>query len=199
MNSIALYYFLEFIEKKKCWDYTITLLDFWVSAEKYKRLIWRIGSGIVASGQTKKIEKLSATAHERLQKEVSKIYDQYLKTGLAQNNRIQCNSIILASFQRYIESASDPTVEFAPDDYQCVIKAQRKVYLDLQRNFNEFEHSPSYFQLSNVLETERATMKNPKKDYNDDSTKIDAYDNSALLTSLSLALAESCKYLFKVR
>jgi hypothetical protein len=42
-------------------------------------------------------------------------------------------------------------------------------------------------------------MKNPKKDYNDDSTKIDAYDNSALLTSLSLALAESCKYLFELR
>jgi hypothetical protein len=193
MNSAELFYFLEFIEKKKNWSETIRCMRFWAVAEKYRRLVWRIGSGIVAANSEEnlksndKIESFSLSSHARLQKEVLKIYEEFINPDSTSGNIKKVNTTNLKSYQRYIKALSDPKSVFQADDYLCVVRTQKKVGQELQVVFNDFEHSTSYFQLSNVLEKERATRKGPKvKKFNIKS--LDIVENSALISSLSKSL-----------
>lgn len=186
MRSTSLYYFMEFLEKYD-WKRNMDLLRFWASTEKYRRLVWRIGAGIVAS--TAKAEEFSPASHLRLQKEVLRIYETFLSSEHISEPLLTLSPLILESYHRYTAPLQDKDSKFYADDYLCVIKTQKRIWVELEKTYNDFQHSDSFFQLSSELEKFKVLQ---TENLFQAEYFVDSFESSALMTSLEAALCESC-------
>ena len=154
MPSLSLFYFLDFLEGKKDIHSAMHNLRFCQAAEKYRRLVWRLTTGILEEYspfiapsvvQSAKTENFTRDTHSRFQKEVKKIYKAFF---LSSTYTIDVSKDVLASFKRYVDALEKPSLSeaFSQDDYQCVLKAQQTVILQLEDAFDEFLHTDSYFK-----------------------------------------------------
>jgi hypothetical protein len=197
MHSTSLFYFLDFLEKKNDWGKSLNLLRFWAATEKFKRLVYRIGNGILTEPSTfyneQKVEEFSFASHTRLQKEILKIYESFE----LEKNELNFSPQIIDAYKRYIKPLSDPNSEFLADDYLCVFKTQRKLHQELEKVFEEFQHSNSYFKWSSEILKSKVIQETPLLSQTDvfiisDDDWIDVFEESALMNSLEISLFDAC-------
>lgn len=105
IKSPGLFYFLDYLAKEPD-SQAAAKLRFWLSAESYQRLVWRISHGVGSTDNEKpwgkqtdpdKIDILPLESHLRLRKEV---YQIYLENLVPISAIFPAN--ILNSFERYI-------------------------------------------------------------------------------------------------
>ncbi|KAI8907340.1 hypothetical protein EDD86DRAFT_209350 [Gorgonomyces haynaldii] len=185
-KSSSVIYFLEFLEKKKD-PISMQKLKFWLHAESYRRLVWRISTGIISTDDlafepetNEKIDFLPLEAHDRLRRQVQEIYLKHVAPISD-----QFPNYLLDSFERYIAPLLSDMEESKDDDYLCVVKAQAHILSDLQSYFAEFQHSDSFFKFTSDQEKQRITQ---RQDTSDTSYKQVYYDESNLMKSLSREL-----------
>jgi hypothetical protein len=189
MHSTSLFYFLDFLEKKKSVN-SLHLLRFWAATEKYKRLVCRIGTGIVSDGIG--VQPLTDASHHRLQIEVQKIYETFILQG----NLIRFSPLLIEAYERYILPLSKTGSKFYSDDYKCVLKTQVRIKEELDKVFEEFQHSNSFFQWSSEMQTSKV-IKNEVSNGNIPADRhkgdwLETFEGSALMNSLEDALFDAC-------
>jgi hypothetical protein len=104
-RSSSVFYFLEFLAKLPEAAVATAKLRFWLNAEGYRRLVWRLGAGVVSNyapnawdvTEPEKIDMFTHETHLRLRKEVYQIYTKTLAPILQ-----YFPAKILNSFERYI-------------------------------------------------------------------------------------------------
>jgi hypothetical protein len=197
MQSLSLYYFLEYLELKTEFSVSIIFLRFSQAAENYRRLVSRVNTGILINSDfnhendlTISLENLgdfSSESHARFQKEVYKIYSTFLSSTAP---RLGLSRDILESFKRYIQSLEKGT-SFRSDDYLCVMKAQKQVLIQLDDYFSEFLHSDSYFRWVRDLQRIRMLKMPPHPPgFNYDNSL--QCEGSALMNDLENELLDIC-------
>ncbi|KAI8897883.1 hypothetical protein BC833DRAFT_620829 [Globomyces pollinis-pini] len=205
MHSNSLFHFMDFLEKRKDSAMSICMLRFWAACERYRRLIWRIGNGMVADSskgvwstdETEQYEHLTVDAHVRLRKEVAKIYGQFLDRSIAPETLIEIDGSIRQSYERYIAAELDESLLRAfPDDYLCVLRSQRQILQKLELIFYDFQNSESFF----LLRSENQMSKLNQREYvkggpNHLILAKSEYDRSVLLKVLLKELNLSCQRL----
>ncbi|KAJ8331034.1 hypothetical protein O5D80_001043 [Batrachochytrium dendrobatidis] len=168
-TSSSIYYFLDFLEKHDGGSGVIKL-RFWFSAEKHRRTIWRIGSGLgwkeLPAAQSdfdilEPVEAIPSIAHDRLRKDALRIFRTYLAPCPPTAAQIQVPQNVIESFHRYLKpllrsDMNDSFHEANDEDYNCVTLAQQTVQADLEKLFKAFLHSESYFRW--LSERERAKV-----------------------------------------
>ncbi|KAJ3275847.1 Intermediate filament protein [Terramyces sp. JEL0728] len=185
IQSTSLFYFIDYLGKRKDSAKCMNQLRFWASAEKYRRLIWRINVGIVTdTNQTiadspDKSEIFSGEAISRIQREALKLYNTHVSPDLPSTLGVTISPSLLEQFQRFVgplisQNAQSPL----HDDYLCVIKVQSEVLNSLESIFNDFQNSESFFKWT----SESQSSKILNKDQSIQNTKLDV--KSGLLKSL---------------
>jgi hypothetical protein len=151
IKSPAVFHFLKFIGNQSDFKISAAKLRFWLVAESYRQLVWRLGNGVVSNDAAKywdrasepnKIDILSLESHSRLRNEAHQIYVE----NMAPIN-VLFPSTILNSFERYIAPLLAPGSVCLDDDYLCVVKAQTIITNDLNSYFSKFLHSDAYFKV----------------------------------------------------
>jgi hypothetical protein len=197
MHSTSLFYFLDFLEKKKDGGKSLTLLRFWAATEKYKRLVWRVGSGLLSEPLVRnsnlQVEEFSPATHLRLQKEVHKIYETFLEN----QSTLTIDVSILEAYRRYIAPLSQPGATFYAADYMCVFKTQHCIHEELEKTFDEFQHSNSFFQWASEIHKSKIIQDTPLLSQASaflvgDDDWISVFEESALMNSLEDALLDAC-------
>jgi PX domain len=122
--------------------------------------------------------EFSQDSHSRLQKEVSKIYDNHLKENLG----LLLPPAITQSFTRYLTTA------FEAEDYMCVLNAQDFFMDELEDLFTEFAHSESFFKWSGEYSRLKAIRNQPYQF----SGYMEVSDGSAMMNGMENELTEAC-------
>jgi hypothetical protein len=196
MHSTSLFYFLDFLEKKHDGK-SLTMLRFWAATEKYKRLVWRIGVGLLNEPSNlyneEKVEEFTSATHSRLQKEVAKIYE----TFITNQTLLKLSPQVLDAYQRYIQPLTTPDSKYYADDYLCVFKTQKRLQEELEQVFEGFLHSNSFFQWSSETQKSKIIQDIPLLNQSDafivgDEDWVDVFEESALMNSLEDALFDAC-------
>ncbi|KAJ3313238.1 Intermediate filament protein [Boothiomyces sp. JEL0838] len=193
MQSTSLFYFIDYLGKRKDSAKCMNQLRFWASAEKYRRLVWRINVGIVTDSTQvyheypDKAEQFSGEAMIRMQREALKLYNSYISPELPPNLCVCVTQPTLEIFQRFVGPLINHNSQpLQHDDYLCVIKAQSETVNSLEGVFNDFQNSESFFKWA----SESQTSKIINKDQSLQNTKLDV--KSGLLKSLMKELQAIC-------
>ncbi|KAJ3304517.1 Intermediate filament protein [Kappamyces sp. JEL0829] len=196
MESLSLYYFLEYLEAKTDFDKSMNMLRFCLAAENYRKMVWRVNTGVLeepkspVSSNGASIENLSdfpPDMHIRFQKEVQKIHAEFL----ASPSKLGLSHEISESFKRYMQGL-EKRAKFKNDDYLCVMKAQKQFLLQLDEFFNEFIHSDSYFRWVRDLQRIRVLFPDGMQTHLSFEDNLEVFEESALMNTIENELLESC-------
>ena len=198
IHSMSLYYFIDFLEKRKDRVSALDMMKFWASAENFRKLVWRLGSGIVSGGSTSQYgvttQSFSFDTHRRLQKETTTIYNDFIAVDPA---RIELPIETLDSILRYINAKNLQELEVSFSD-NGLLRAQKYVRGKIDALFDLFCNSNSYFQLSSELQKAKLAS-NDRTDVAKNSginSTLKAMEGSALMVALDKVLLLSCGYLY---
>ncbi|KAJ3056478.1 Intermediate filament protein [Rhizophlyctis rosea] len=171
-RSTSLYYFLDYLEKRDD-KRGMAKVRFWLAAEKYRKLVWRLMHGIVPS-DAHPASNEPVSEHEgevvgilmRLQKEAARIYHAFLAVQPGQSKPAVDigNAILLSAIEEFATEAPSDLTRYSTlteleesQDYKCVLVAQDMVYRELQDDFADFQHSESYFRWTSEEEKKKLT------------------------------------------
>ena len=198
IHSMSLYYFIDFLEKRKDRVSAMDMMKFWASTENFRKLVWRLGSGIVSGGSTSQTgvttQSFSLDTHRRLQKEISTIYNDFIAVEPA---RVELPIETLDSILRYINAKNLQELEESFSD-NGLLRAQKYVRGKIDALFDLFCNSNSYFQLSSELQKAKLAS-NDRTDVAKNSgnnSTLKAMEGSALMVALDKVLLLSCGYLY---
>ena len=200
LQSISLYYFIDFLEKRKDHVQTMALMRFWAASEKYRKLAWRLGNGMVAGklspNPTEGSQIFTLDTHRRLQKEMAGIYNEFISSAAQDNDRVQLPVEIIESVARYINSKTLKELDHINNN-SGLLRAQKYIRTKIEALFNLFCNSNAYFQLTSELQKAKLTQIEDPENHlqnngNASITNMKELEESALMVAMSKLILKAC-------
>ncbi|KAJ3288320.1 Intermediate filament protein, partial [Borealophlyctis nickersoniae] len=159
-SSTSLYYFFDYLEKRGDKN-SIAKVRFWLAAEKYRKLVWRLMNGIYTrdtfggpSDHTLDPEGEAIGTDERLQKEAAKIHRSFLVAPPGGHPAVDLgNDILVSAIEEFATNGSSSSD--SSQEYKCILVAQDMVHRELQEEFSSFLHSESYFRWASEFQKKK--------------------------------------------